>query len=56
MRAPVCQPDAISRPYTVRRAASGSIWKGWGSNLRPNSMISASSITVEPNVKRSPPS
>jgi hypothetical protein len=55
----VCQPNAIIRPTKVRFAASSSIWKGCGSNLRANATMSSfvtvtpPSILVEPGAKSS---
>ncbi|MND04979.1 hypothetical protein D3C83_255180 [compost metagenome] len=40
--AQVCQPLAIRPPNADAFAASGSMWKGCGSNCVANSMISAS--------------
>ena len=39
--AQVCQPLAQSTPNMDCLAASGSVWKGWGSYLLANSMISS---------------
>ena len=41
----VCHPLAISPPNGEFTAASGSMWKYWGSKRRPKSIISASVIS-----------
>ena len=50
----VCQPLAISPPNGESKAASGSVWKYWGSKRRPKSMISDSVISYVPSSMTSP--
>ena len=37
--------EATSPPKTESAAATGSVWKGWGSQRRPTSMISSTVTT-----------
>ena len=46
--AAVCQPLAMRPPYSVRFAASGSVWNSCGSQRRPNSSTSSSVTRIEP--------
>ena len=52
--AAVCQPDAHSLPKTLCLAASSSTWKGCGSYLRANALISSAPKVWEPSVIVSP--
>ena len=45
---PVCQPEAITPPYGVCLAASGSVWKRCGSHSRAKAMISSCDSVREP--------
>src|SRR2546421_8371018 len=52
--AQVCQPLAIRPPKKLCLAAAGSTWKGCGSYLLANSMISSSANVCLPISMRSP--
>ncbi len=50
----MCQPLAMRPPKMLRRAASGSVWNGCGSNWRAKASTSASVIVWEPSSMISP--